>query len=81
MNRQQLAAPDGVFEAIPELEFDQTANLAAEAGHDQWAHPAGADAEPIPELEFDQMLGLKICGAQMAHSAEGGCGSGAGRVR
>ena len=42
---------------------------------------ARADAEPIPELEFDQMLGLKICGAQMAHSAEGGCGSGAGRVR
>ena len=33
---------------------------------------ARADAEPIPELEFDQMLGLKICGAQMAHSAEGG---------
>ena len=25
MNGQQLAAPEGVFEAIPELEFDQTA--------------------------------------------------------
>ena len=58
MKGQQLAAPEGVFETIPELEFDQTANLAAEAGHDQWTHPAGADAEPIPELEFDQTLGL-----------------------
>ena len=58
MNGQQLAAPEGVFEVIPELEFDQTANLAAEAGHDQWTHPAGADAEPVPDLEFDQTLGL-----------------------
>ena len=58
LNRQQLAAPEGVFEAIPELEFDQTANLAAEAGHDQWPHLAGAAAEPIPELEFDQALEL-----------------------
>ena len=58
MKRQQLAAPEGVFEAIPELEFDQTANLAAEAGRDLWTHPAGADAEPIPELEFAQTLGL-----------------------
>ena len=32
MNGQHLAAPEGVFEAIPELEFDQTANLVAEAG-------------------------------------------------
>ena len=51
LNGQQLAALDGVFEQIPELEFDQTANLAAEAGHDQWTHPAGTDAEPIPELD------------------------------
>ena len=58
LNRQQLAAPEWVFEAIPDLEFDQTAILAAEAGHDQWTHPAGADAEPILELEFDQTLGL-----------------------
>ena len=58
LNGQQLAAAEGVFEAIPELEFSQTANLAAEAGHDQWTHPAGAAAEPIPELEFDQTLGL-----------------------
>ena len=58
MNGQQLAAPEGVFEAIPELEFDQTANLAAEAGHDRWTNRAGADKEPIPELEFDQTLGL-----------------------
>jgi len=46
-----------VFEAIPELEFDQTANLIAEAGHDRLVHIAGVDAEPIPELEFDQILG------------------------
>ena len=58
LNGQQLAAPVGVFEAIPELEFDQTANLAAEAGYYLWTHPAGADLEPIPELEFDQTLGL-----------------------
>ena len=58
MNGQQLAAPDRVFEAIPELELDWTANLAAEAGHDQWTHRAGADAEPVPDLEFDQTLGL-----------------------
>ena len=58
LNGQQLAAPEWVFEAIPELEFYQTANLVAEAGHDQWTHPAGADAEPVPELEFDQTLGF-----------------------
>ena len=57
-NRQQLAAPEGVFEAIPELEFDPRENLAAEAGRDLWAHPAGTDAAPIQELEFDQILGL-----------------------
>ena len=50
--------PAGVLGAIPELELDQTANLAAEAGHDQWTHPAGADADPVPELEFDQTLEL-----------------------
>ncbi len=50
---QRLATLDAVFEAIPELEFDQTANLRAEAGHDRWLHNAGVDAEPIPELEFD----------------------------
>ena len=54
---QELAAPEAVFEAIPELEFDQTANLRAEAGHDRLLHNAGVEAEPIPELEFDQTLG------------------------
>ena len=54
---QELAAPEAVFEEIPELEFDQTANLRAEAGHDRLGHNAGVDAEPIPELEFDQTLG------------------------
>ena len=58
MNGQQLAAAERVFEAIPELEFDQTANLAAEAGHDLWTHLAGADAGSIPELKFYQTLGL-----------------------
>ena len=58
LNGQQLAALEGVFEQIPELEFDQTANLAAEAGHDQWTHPAGTDAELTPDLEFDHTLGL-----------------------
>ena len=32
---QELVAPEAVFEAIPEVEFDETANLRAEAGHDQ----------------------------------------------
>ena len=51
MNRQQLAALEDVFEAIPELEFDEMASW--------WpTHPAGADAEPIPELEFDRTFEL-----------------------
>ena len=54
---QRLATLDAVFEAIPEVEFDQTPNLAAEAGHDRVLHDAGIDAEPILELEFDQTLG------------------------
>ena len=58
LNGQQLAAPEGVFEEIPELEFDQTLNLVAEAAHDQRTLLAGAAAEPIPELEFDQTLEL-----------------------
>ena len=55
--RQELAAPEAVSEAIPELEFDQTVNLRAEAGHDRLLYIAGVDAEAIPELEFDQTLG------------------------
>ena len=58
MNGLQLLTSEWVFEAIPELEFDQSANLVAEAGHDQWTHPAGADAEPVPDLELDHALGL-----------------------
>jgi len=46
-----------VFEAIHGLEFDQTANLTAEAGPERLLHDGGIDAEPIPELEFDQTLG------------------------
>ena len=53
---QQLIAPEAV-EAVPELEFDQTAKLTAEAGDNQWTSPVDADAEPVPELEFDQTLG------------------------
>ncbi len=57
-NAQQLIAPEAV-EAIPEIEFDQTANLPAEAGHDRLVADTGADAdaEPVLELEFDQTLG------------------------
>ncbi len=55
-NAQQLIAPEAV-EAIPELEFDLTANLTAEAGHDRLVADVGSHAEPIPELEFDQTLG------------------------
>ena len=53
-NAQQLIAIEAV-EAIPELEFDQTANLTAEAGDYQWTSPV--DTEPVPELEFDQTMG------------------------
>ena len=55
-NAQQLTGPEA-GEAIPELEFDQTANLTAEAGHDRLVADAGAHAVPIPDLEFDQTLG------------------------
>ncbi len=54
---QRLAAPEGVFEAIPDLEFYQMAKLRAEAGYDRMVHIAGVMVEPIPELEFDQTLG------------------------
>ncbi|MDA1330825.1 MAG: hypothetical protein O3B43_07170 [Chloroflexi bacterium] len=60
---QQLTGPEGVFEAIPALALDQTANLAAEAGHGQWTYLAGADAELIPELEFDQTATLAAEGS------------------
>ena len=52
--------------------FDQTLNLVAEAGRDQWTHPAGADAEPVPDLVFDQNSGLEFFAAQMAHAAKRG---------
>ena len=45
-NAQELFAPEAL-EAIPNIEFDQTANLAAEAGHDQWKPPADANAELV----------------------------------
>ncbi len=56
VNAQPLIAPEAV-EAIPELEFDLTTNLTAEAGDYQWTSPVGADAEPVPVLEFDQTWG------------------------
>ncbi len=56
VNAQQLITPEAV-EAIPEIEFDQTANLTAEAEDYQRTSPVDADAEPIPELEFDQTSG------------------------
>ncbi len=58
VNAQQLIALEAV-EAIPELEFAQTTNLTAEAGHDRLVAGAGAgaDGEPIPQLELDQTLG------------------------
>ena len=40
-NAEQLIAPEAV-EAIPEIEFGQTANLTAEAGHDRLVAGAGA---------------------------------------
>ena len=52
---RQVAALEAVFEAIPKLEFDQTANLTAEAGRDDLLH--GMDAEQILGLEFDRTMG------------------------
>lgn len=52
---QQLAALEAVFEAIPKPEFDQTANVTAEAGRDDLLH--GMDAEQILGLEFDRTMG------------------------
>ena len=57
-NVQQLVSLEAVFEAMPSLEFDETANFGAEAGHDQYTHSAGTDAEPIRKVDFDQTLGL-----------------------
>ena len=70
-NAQLLIAPEAL-EAVPELVFDQTANLTAEAGHERLVAGAGAhaDAEPIPELEFDQTLGWQFCAVGMAHAAQ-----------
>ena len=53
-NAQLLIAPEAL-EAVPELVFDQTANLTAEAGHDRLVADAGssADAEQVSDLEFD----------------------------
>ncbi len=64
-NAQQLVAPEAV-EAIPELEFDQTANLTPEAGDNQWTSPVDADAEPILMLEFDHGT---LRGRRLAHRA------------
>ena len=58
VNREPLAALESVFEANPELGLYPTEVLAAEAGHDQGAQFAGADAEPVPQLECDQTLSL-----------------------
>jgi len=54
---QRLAAPEAVFEAIHELEFDQTAYLTARPGHDRLLHDGGVDAEPNQGLGCDQTLG------------------------
>ena len=69
VNAQQLIAPEAV-EAIPELEFDQTANLTAEAGDYQWTSPVDVDAESVHELEFDQTLGWYFRDAVMAHAEQ-----------
>ena len=79
---QELAAPVAVFEAIHELEFDQTANLTARTGHDRLGHDAGVDTEPAPNCCLIRHWGgnpaLKRW--HMRRSADW-CGSGAGVVR
>ena len=70
---QQLDAPEAVLEAIPDLEFDQTANLTAEAGHDRLVHIVGVEAEPIPEMEFDQTSERSHCTAEIIVRAARHC--------
>ncbi len=64
-NAQQLITPE-LVEAIPELEFDQTVNITAEAGDYPWTSPVDADAEPILMLEFDHGT---LRGRRLAHRA------------
>ena len=82
MNRQQLASLDAVFEAIPELEFDQTANLAAEVGLDQWAHLAVRMQSRFRIWSLIIPWGCKSA-LRKWHQRRSvvGCGAGGGRVR
>ena len=63
MNGQQLAAPERVFEAIPELELDQTANLAAEGGHDLGTRRTGA-AKRMGRCGSDAGWVRRVAGSQ-----------------
>ena len=82
MNGEQLAAPEGVFEAIPELEFDHALNLVAEAGHDQWR----TSQVPLQSRSRNWSL-IRPWGCKSAlrkwhmRRSVGESGAGAGRVR
>ena len=67
---------------VLELEFDQTANLRAEAGHDRLLHNAGVDAEPIPERSLTRHWGGNpaLYSWRMRRLVDW-CGLGAGGVR
>ena len=60
---------------MPVLEFDETANLAAEAVMISGRTPP-VHLEPIPELEFVQTLGVVNL-----RCVNGACGGAWGRVR
>ena len=55
-------------ERVPELEFDQTAILAAEAGHDPLVGDAGADwvVDPVPAYVERDLRKFLECGI-LAH--------------
>ncbi len=69
VNAQPLIAPEA---AEADFKFYPTANLAVEAGHDQWTPSTDADAEPVPELEFDKAFGWNSCASEMSRAAERG---------
>lgn len=59
-------------ERVPELEFDQTVILAAEAGHDPLVGDAGADwvVDPVPAYVERDLRKFLECGI-LAHGFAG----------
>lgn len=52
-----MAAPEAVYEAIPEQKFAQTVNPTSTVGHAQLVNEAREGPEPIPKLGLDETVG------------------------